>query len=349
MKKLITITTAFLMTFFMFACASQNSATTPEQSSSVVTESAAETSKPTGGKPMGGGMGGNSMDTSSIVNQFTDVAYGSQSDTQTLDIYLPNEESSSTYPVLVAIHGGAFMMGDSKGGDVAPVLEGVNRGYAVISINYRLSGEKLFPAAVNDVKAAIRWIKANAEQYNLDANKIAVWGDSAGGNLAAMIGTTGSLESIGENDNPENLEYSSAVQAVVDWFGPLDFLKMDEQFEASGVPRSTGNTSEESSPESKYIGQLITLDAELTGQANPETYIGTMDAASAPSFFIEHGTADGNVPTQQSIDFAEMLKNSIGEEKVVLKLLDGAGHGTSEFQTVENLDVVFSFLDMIMK
>ena len=202
---------------------------------------------------------------------------------------------------------------------------------------------------LNATKASIRWIKANADLYNLDANNIAVWGDSAGGNLAAMIGTTGSLESIGENDNLENLEFSSAVQAVVDWFGPLDFLKMDEQFEASGVPRSTGNTSTESSPESAYIGQLITLDAELTAQANPETFIATMDVVSAPSFFIEHGTADGNVPTQQSIDFSDLLIKAIGEEKVVLKLLDGAGHGTSEFQTVENLDMVFSFLDGILK
>ncbi|NCB74523.1 MAG: alpha/beta hydrolase [Clostridia bacterium] len=298
---------------------------------------------------MGGGLGGDSLDTSGIMNQFTGISYGSQSDSQTLDIYLPNGESTEPYPVIVAIHGGAFMMGSSTGGDVAPMLEGVNCGYAVISVNYRLSVEAIFPAAVNDVKAAIRWIKANSQEYNLDVENIAVWGDSAGGNLAAMIGTTGALDAIGENDNTENLEYSSAVQAVVDWFGPLDFLKMDEQFEASGVSRSTGNTSETSSPESAYIGQLITNDTELTEQANPETYIDAMNVATAPSFFIQHGTADGNVPTQQSIDFADMLKQAIGTDHVSIELLDGAGHGTSEFQTTENIDKVFSFLDGVLK
>ena len=347
MKKSTALILAIVLILSLAACSSSSSGT--EQSSTAPSASSETPAMPSGGKPMGGGLGGDSLDTSAITNQFTGIVYGSQSDSQTLDIYLPNEESTEPYPVIVAIHGGAFMMGSSTGGDVAPMLEGVNRGYAVISVNYRLSSEAIFPAAVNDIKAAIRWIKANSEEYNLDAENIAVWGDSAGGNLAAMIGTTGALDAIGENDNTENLDYSSAVQAVVDWFGPLDFLKMDEQFQASGVSRSTGNTSEDSSPESAYIGQLITNDTELTEQANPETYINSMEAATAPSFFIQHGTADGNVPTQQSIDFADMLKQAIGAEKVSIELLEGAGHGTSEFQTTENLDKVFSFLDGVLK
>lgn len=347
MKKSTTLILAIVLIFSLAACSSSSSG--KEQSSAAPSSSSEMPPMPSGGKPMGGGLGGDSLDTSDITNQFTGIAYGSQSNSQTLDIYLPNEESTEPYPVIVAIHGGAFMMGSSTGGDVAPMLEGVNRGYAVISVNYRLSSESLFPAAINDVKAAIRWIKANAKQYNINVENIAVWGDSAGGNLAAMIGTTGALDAIGENDNTENLEFSSAVQAVVDWFGPLDFLKMDEQFEASGIARSTGNTSEESSPESAYIGQLISNDTELTEQANPETYIYTMEATTAPSFFIQHGTADGNVPTQQSIDFADMLEEAIGANKVSIELLKGAGHGTSEFQTSENLNKVFSFLDGVLK
>lgn len=301
----------------------------------------------------GGGLGNSSVDTSSITNKYTGIAYGTQSETQTLDIYLPDEENNGPYPVIIVYHGGGFMVGSSTGGDVASMLEGVNHGYAVVSVNYRLSGESIFPAAVNDAKAAVRWVKAHAEEYNLDADSIAVWGDSAGGNLAAMVGTTGNLDSIGENDNLENMEYSSSVQAVVDWFGPLDFLAMDDQFEESGVERmevmGVSKTSVEDSAESKYIGQLITIDPELTQQANPTTYLDTMDTDNAPSFFIQHGTADGNVPTQQSIEFATALTEIFGDHKVQLDLIEGAGHGTSEFDEPSNLDKVFSFLDSVFK
>ncbi|SHJ52434.1 alpha/beta hydrolase [Parasporobacterium paucivorans] len=345
MKKILAIASALLLTLSLAACGSTADNTETQQETEAETTVAEKT--PTGG------LGQSSLDTSWITNQYTGIAYGTQSDTQTLDIYLPEEESSEPYPVIVAFHGGAFMLGSSTGGDVSSMIEGVNYGYAVVSVNYRLSGEAIFPAAINDAKAAIRWIKANAEEYNLDAENIAVWGGSAGGNIAAMLGTTGDLEGIGENDNLENLEYSSAVQAVVDWFGPLDFLAMDQQFEESGITRTVmmgvDKTSSENSPESKYIGQLITLDEELTQQANPATYVNTMDASDAPSFFVEHGTADGNVPTQQSVDFAELLKEALGEDKVGIELIDGAGHGTSEFGTQENLDKVFSFLDGVLK
>lgn len=304
---------------------------------------------PEGGIPegAGGGLGGADVDTSSITKQETNVAYGTVSDTQTLNIYYP-EEGNGPYPVIVAFHGGGFMMGSATGGDVAPMLEGVKHGYAVVSVNYRLSGEAVFPAAVNDAKAAIRFVKANADTYNLDSDKIAVWGDSAGGNLAAMIGTTGNVDTL-NGDNTENLEYSSDVQAVVDWFGPLDFLKMDEQFEASGIEAIMGKTGTDTSAESKYIGQNVTEDPELTKQANPETYIDTLTKDSAPSFFIQHGTADQNVPTQQSIDFAEQLTAAIGEDKVTLELIEGAKHGTSEFSEESNLEKVFTFLDSVLK
>jgi len=296
---------------------------------------------------LGGGLDDDSADTTSIQTEFTDVAYGTLSSAQTLNIYLPNE-GEGPFPVIVAIHGGAFKMGSATGGDVASMLEGVNRGYAVVSINYRLSGEAIFPAAVNDCKAAIRFIKANAELYNLNPDKMAVWGGSAGGNLASMVGTTSAVDTL-NGDNTENLEYSTEVQAVVDWFGPLDFLKMDEQFEESGITPVFGKTSSESSPESSYIGELITNNPELTQSANPSTYISLMNVETAPSFLIQHGTLDANVPVQQSINFADQLIASIGESKVQLVILEGAGHGTSEFSTSENLDLVFNFLDSILK
>lgn len=342
-KKTWFIVLLFVASVALVACGNNN-ATLETPTATAVTQSA-----PAGGQGRagGGGLGSSAVDTSNIKTQYTNVAYGTASSSQTLNIYLPNE-GKGPFPVIVAIHGGAFKMGSATGGDVAAMLEGVNRGYAVVSINYRLSGEATFPAAVNDCKAAIRFIKANAARYNLNADKIAVWGDSAGGNLAAMVGTTGNVTTL-NGDNQENLDYSSAVQAVVDWFGPLNFLEMDAQFAAAGITPAMGTTSSATSPESQYIGQLITQDPELTQQANPATYINTMTQETAPRFLIQHGTADANVPAQQSIDFAALLTATLGENKVKLVLLEGAGHGTSEFTAQANLDQVFAFLDQVLK
>lgn len=337
MKKLFTMTIASLLCFSLAACTLTSNDSEASDSTS--------TTQPSGGG--GGGLGGGSVDTSSITNKYLDIAYADVSETQTLDIYLPNE-GEGPFPVIVAIHGGAFKMGSSTGGDVVSMIEGVNRGYAVVSVNYRLSGEAAFPAAVNDVKAAVRFIRANADEYQLDPDRIAAWGGSAGGNLAAMLGTSATVDSL-NGDVETNLEYSSEVQAVVDWFGPLDFLAMDEQFAAAGITPKFGETSSDSSPESQYIGQNITIDPELTQQANPETYVDTLSPETAPSFFIQHGTADSNVPLQQSEDFAALLETQIGSDKVTFEIIEGAGHGTSEFDAAENLDIVFAFLDSVLK
>lgn len=288
-------------------------------------------------------------DVSWIEQQFLNISYAQLSDSQMLDIYLPNE-GEGPFPVIMYIHGGAFKFGDKGAGVLQSVLEGLNRGYAVVSVNYRMSGEALFPAAVEDVKAAVRYVKANASEYNMDASRFAVWGESAGGNLASMVGTTADDTSF-DNEELGNMEYSSSVNAVVDWFGPLDFLLMDEQFATLGIKPFFGPTSVENSAESEYIGTLITDDKETTALANPMNYITTED----PSFFIQHGNLDENVPYLQSQEFAQRLSDVIGEDNVTFELLDGAVHGDGipnakpSFGTPENLEKVFAFLDSILK
>lgn len=342
MKKTIPLLLSSALAMGLLAgCSTNNSEDTTSSTTTDATETSERPTMDEGG--LGGGLGGGSVDTSSIENQYTDIAYGTQSETQKLDIYLPNE-GESPYPVIIAIHGGGFMMGNKTGSDLSSMLKGVENGYAVVSVDYRLSSEAVFPAAISDVKAVIRYIKANAGEYNLDADNIAVWGDSAGGNLAALAGTSADDEYL-NGDNTENLEYSSEVQAVVDWFGPLEFLKMDEQFAASGITAMMGETSSDNSAESKYIGENITENVEQTEKANPANYI----SADDPYFFIEHGTADQNVPTQQSIDFADKLKSVLGEDKVTLTLLEGAKHGGEQFDTEENVAEVFAFLDSVLK
>jgi acetyl esterase/lipase len=123
----------------------------------------------------------------STKNKFTDIAYATKSETQKLDIYLPNE-GKDPFPGIITFHGGGFSEGAKSGDYIDHMLQGLNHGYAVVTVDYRLSGEAKFPAAINDANASIRFIKVNAAQYNLNPNKIALWDVSAGGNLASLAG-----------------------------------------------------------------------------------------------------------------------------------------------------------------
>lgn len=280
--------------------------------------------------------------TENIKRKWLDVAYATQSLAQKLDIYLP-DEGDGPFPVILSIHGGAFKSGDKGDGQVVPMLEGLKYGYAVVSINYRLSGEAIFPAQIYDVKAAVRWIRANAKQYHLNPDKIAAWGGSAGGHLAAMLGTAGNVKEL-EDLSQGNANPSSRVQAVVDWFGPTDFLKMDEQLK-EGKVKNPQIHSVTDSPESELIGKNLADAPELVKAANPETYITSDD----PPFFIQHGRLDHLVPYQQSVNLAAKLGKVIGNDKVTMEVLPDSDHGGPGFSTEENLKKVFRFLDQYLK
>jgi acetyl esterase/lipase len=295
--------------------------------------------QPPGGGPPGGPMA--KANTTSIARKWLDVAYANKSTAQKLDIYLP-DTGSGPFPVIISIHGGAFKMGDKADGQLTPMLAGLKRGYAIVSINYRLSGEAVFPAQIQDVKAAIRFIRANAPTYQLNTNKVVVWGGSAGGHLAAMAGTTGDITDF---DDPSlgNAGQTSRIQAVVDWFGPIRFDQMDTQFTASG--KGTPDHNAANSPESQLLGKPVQQAPELVKWSSPATYISKGD----PPVFIQHGTDDRLVPTQQSVDFAAALKKVIGPQNVTITLLEGANHGGPQFNTPENLAKVFSFIDVCLK
>jgi acetyl esterase/lipase len=295
------------------------------------------------GGMQGGGLGASgSINTQGVTKKWTNVAYASKSSSEKLDIYLPNT-GNGPFPVIVAIHGGGFKMGDKNTGEVNDMLTGLNKGYAVVCVNYRLSGEATFPAAVYDVKAAIRFIKANASKYNLNPNKIAAWGDSAGANLASLLGTSAGVSTL-EDLSMGNSSQTSKVQAVVDFYGPINFLTMDDEFKASGKSSSATHNAANSF-ESLYMGAAITTIPDKVKQANPTTYI----SSNTVPFFMENGTADINVPTVQSENFAAALKKVIGKDKVTYIKLKGAGHGGSQFDTTDNLNKVFAFLDKYLK
>ena len=241
---------------------------------------------------------------------------------QRLDLYLP--ERTGPLPLLVYVHGGAFRGGDKGDG---PPLEYLDEGYALASINYRLSQHAVFPAQIEDCKAAVRWLRAHAGEYRLDPDRMAIGGTSAGGHLAAMVGTTGLVRDF---DVGEHLDRSSRVQAVVDYFGPTDFLQMDTHRLPGGMVHDGPD-----SPESRLVGGAIQKNPEKVVRANPITYV----TAASPPFLIVHGDQDPLVPHHQS----ELLADALREAGVPVTLYTvlGGGHGQFDDPKVPELTKEF--------
>jgi len=280
------------------------------------------------------------IDLSLFKKKWLDITYASKSNSQKMDIFLP-DKGQGPFPVIMLIHGGGYKTGDKRDElDYVPTL--LDRGYAVASANYRLIDEAIFPAQIYDIKAAIRFIRANADKYNINPNKIATWGVSSGGHLSALAGTSGNVKEL---DNPSLgvSGQSTKVQAAVDWFGPINFLTMDDQLRQNNIDGQMHNIA--TSAESLLIGKQLSLETDLVKKANPETYITTDD----PPFYIQHGTADIIVPIQQSINFYNNLVNYVGSDKVIYESLKGAIHGDPAFISKENLNKILDFLDKYMK
>ncbi len=225
-----------------------------------------------------------------------------------LDLYRP--ESQGPTPLVIWVHGGAWRSGSKRG--AGPALALLDRGYAVASVEYRLSGEAIFPAAIEDCKAAVSYLRLNAKKYNLDSNRFGAWGASAGGHLVSLLGTTSEYEDFGTH--PVTKEASSSVQAVCNWFGPSDFLRMNDF--SGTIDHDAAN-----SPESQFIGAAIQDNKEKTQRANPITYVSPSD----PPFIHLHGEADRMVPFNQS----ELLHSALtkaGVPSSLYKVVNG-DHG----------------------
>lgn len=261
-----------------------------------------------------------------------------------LDLYLP-KATTKPQPAIVWLHGGGWGAGNPRAGgpvyhDWPKVLQDLTaRGYVVIAATYRFTSEAQFPAAINDVKAVIRWARLNAANLGIDSSRIGVWGESAGGYLAVLAGTACEVAAL-EGTANEPGKVSSCVQAVVDWYGPSDFSRMDSQVLPGG--RKHGGEGAESA----LLGCLVNqCPAEKLKAANPLTYI----KASTPPFLIIHGDADLAVPPLQS----QLLYDALRAAQVPAKLqfIHGADHmfnGASPAEGQMILDEVFAFFDQVL-
>ena len=241
---------------------------------------------------------------------------------QKLDLYVPDEGENR--PLIIWVHGGAWRGGNKT--RYVPMAY-LKLGYAGASINYRLSQHAIFPAQIEDVKAAVRWLRANAETYRIDPSRFAAWGSSAGGHLVAMLGTTGD---IAEFKVGENLHISSQVQAVINYYGPTDFLQMDAQRLPDGLVHDAPD-----SPESQLVGGPIQEHKDSAARANPITYI----LKDPPPFLIIHGDQDKLVPYQQSVLLKDALE-AVGAQ-VTFYTVKGGGHGWFRDPKVPELTKAF--------
>jgi len=241
-----------------------------------------------------------------------DVQYGTAGDRPLLlDILRPKLAGGKRLPVIAFIHGGGWGGGSKEGarGGLLPFVASGN--YLGVTIEYRLSGVATWPAQIHDCKAAIRWLRANTKKYNLDPEKIGVWGDSAGGHLVSMLGLTGGVKELeGDCGSPDQ---SSRVACVVDFYGPSDFLGI-AAVKGSGGRNAYG-------PVSKLLGGRVEEKRDLAKAASPLTYA-SKDAAP---LLIVHGTDDKTVPLSQAESLYVALKKA-GADVTFVKIL-GGGHG----------------------
>lgn len=239
-----------------------------------------------------------------------------------LDLYLPTDDSKEPAPAIVHFHGGGWRMG--KRSSLGPVVDGfvltpfeqlAAAGFVVASADYRLSSQALFPAQLEDAKAAVAWLRNHAAQYNIDPDRIYAWGDSAGGHLASLVGLgadgTGStaVDSAPADSN-------STVSAVAAWYAPTDLVRMGEQ----SLPNAVARADDAGSREALLIGAQPADALDKAAAASPINYVG----GHVPPFFLAHGTADRFVPPAQATSLAAALEGAGSD--VELLLIDGADH-----------------------
>ena len=274
-----------------------------------------------------------------------------------LDLYRPDIAAAQP-PVVLFLHGGGWGLGDRK--HAGPAFPGGSfferltaAGFAVASADYRLTGEAVFPAQLHDVKAAVRWLRRHASEYGFDGEKIVVWGESAGGHLAALAGLTGdsgdpALEGSVAEPPPGPVPgpgehamepVSTAVAAVVDWYGVTDLAALAPVVSAGPGPREHDSPA---SPEGALIGGRVSASLDRARAASPVTYA----HAGAPPFLIMHGTADTGVPLSQGQALAAALTGA-GARTVETEWVDGANHmwiGASPDRAGELLERSVAFI-----
>ena len=270
------------------------------------------------------------------VNYFHDVEYARRGDLALhLQLLLPcnlfpDVPDARRFPLIVYVQGAAWGEQDVYG-NIPMLAQLARKGYVVASVKHRASMVAKFPAFLQDVKSAIRFLRANADRYFIDPEEVAVWGDSSGGHAALMTAVTGDMEEFKTEDHHE---FSDAVQAAVDFYGPTDVTHIND------TPRNPLFTQDKSNiPEDILFGGCVIEHPELAACGNPLNYVSA--GKQIPPILIAHGDSDAMVPFRQSVLMAQKLQEC-GKEVEFYKVR-GADHGVF-FWTEELMELVDRFL-----
>jgi len=249
-------------------------------------------------------------------------------------------KDDKTRPCVVYVIGGGFSFA-AKERNLYDRYEVAKEGYVVASVQYHVIDNGIYNDAVKDIKAAIRYLRTNAKEYGIEPENVAVWGESAGGYLAAMVGTTNGVKEFEEG---ENLDQSSDVQAAIDVYGLSDLTKIGADYDEAAANAHFTVIS----PDGQFIhgknSGLTSLDKpEVVAKANPINYVDKND----PPFLLFHGTQDMSVSPSQTL----LLHNALREAGVpsTRYVLEGAGHATAEFSDPQVIKIIVDFLNSHLK
>ncbi len=282
-------------------------------------------------------------DIAAIPQKWLDIPYGTH-EKQRLDLYTPPQAcQASPVPLIVFFHGGGFFAGDKRDMQVTVYLGALNRGYAVASVNYRLSSDAHFPDPIKDCKAAIRHLRAIAPQYGIDPSRFAAVGNSAGGYMALMVAVSPNIPML-EDTTTGDSAYGTDVRCCIATYPCTDFSLTSVQKMQEGSDERPSD--DPTSPESLFMGGTISkLPKEIVDASKPSNYL----SPQIPPIMIRAGSEDHLVPHGQSEVFANKAKLIAGEQKVDFKLIAGADHHDPAFKRASFLEEAIAFLDKHMK
>jgi acetyl esterase/lipase len=279
---------------------------------------------------MFGWMNDLTLDVSNIRRKFLDCRYG-EDPKQALDIYLPNE-GDGPFPIVFFAHGGAWQRGMKDDVQVLPFIKGVTRGYAVVSLGYRLVPNVRYPDNMFDIKAAMRWIAQNAETFLLDSSRTALCGASAGAHLTMMAAFTQGQAAFGDVPGAPTCR----VLAIVNQFGPTDFSKIHAHYDESGYPR----VHVPGTPSALDI--MVGVNAELI--PNLLRFYNPIDNVhpGVPPMLLQHGRRDPMIPYQQSVDMYEKINAIVGKGMAELDISENFLHADPGYAEPESVNRIFS-------
>lgn len=289
------------------------------------------------------------IDPSQYAHAWEDVPYADQDPRQVVHIYTPGDDGD--YPLLVFVNGGGWMQQMPRHNTIPGVWYAPSQGYALASVSYRLAPKWHFPAPVLDVKAAIRFLRAHADDYGYNADKIVAWANSAGGHIVGMCCATNNLP-IYEDPTMGNADASSEIQGFVSFYAPSDLYQMElvsylapeEQNAIAEIP-DTGD----SRPGMRLISNVLlgcrALDnPAVAAAASPINFV-TEDFP--PTYFFQ-GLADPIIPFTQTTAMYHKVVHVCGEDRAKLELFEGAGHGGAAIKTDEVTRRIYDFADEVV-